>query len=88
MQTMNDPCRGNHDGDHDGADLDPALTPEQMRVLTIVADTPSSEVRLWTKENVVANELVALGLVKRTRAPDWVKLTNAGLSAVRPPRGY
>jgi hypothetical protein len=21
MRTMNDPCRGNHDGDHDGADL-------------------------------------------------------------------
>lgn len=27
MGTLNDPCRGNHDGDHDGADLDgPTMT--------------------------------------------------------------
>jgi hypothetical protein len=64
------------------------LTDEQLRVLMIVGDTPSSEVRLWSKENSVADSLALAGLVERTRTPDWVKLTNAGLAALRPHRGY
>lgn len=44
MRTMNDPCRGNHDGDHDGAEpgSDDEVRGIFVRLITFVASANAS----------------------------------------------
>jgi hypothetical protein len=64
MGTMSDPCFGNHDGDHDGAEPerdDPTVIPTPagpVHMKPMPADTVC-EIHEWSDEKVAA-ELLAL----------------------------